>query len=305
MPAFRTDATCSVKPQSLIGEYFVDCQPGTARERLADGAAIPVTQTEGTIPIDLIQNVLRRPARERLRVLVAGLGTGLAGRSDDLQEVLRRLHPGMRETSKVLRILGDESRTIQRFIADADTVFTELAGSRRDARRFVTEGADLAETVASRRDGAARVGAPHARVPGRAAAVAGAPGRAGGRVRAAARRPPARRARPGERARPARAVRRHRAARAARAGQRRGARQPGAAGGQGRAGRAEPAGRGRSGHRQAAAPAAPEPGRPQTRDRQRPAREGRTARPRPIPATPAGAAASPASSRSATTSSGR
>ena len=152
VPAFRTDATCSVKPQSLIGEYFVDCQPGTASERLADDDAIPVTQTEGTIPIDLIQNVLRRPARERLRVLVAGLGTGLAGRSDDLQEVLRRLHPGMRETSKVLRILGDESRTIQQFIADADTVFTELDGSRRDARRFVTEGADLAETVASRRD---------------------------------------------------------------------------------------------------------------------------------------------------------
>ena len=28
VPAFRSDATCSVKPQSLIGEYFVDCQPG-------------------------------------------------------------------------------------------------------------------------------------------------------------------------------------------------------------------------------------------------------------------------------------
>ena len=58
VPAFRSDATCSVKPQSLIGEYFVDCQPGTAAKRLADGAAIPVTQTEGTIPIDLIQNCL-------------------------------------------------------------------------------------------------------------------------------------------------------------------------------------------------------------------------------------------------------
>ena len=144
VPAFRTDATCSVKPQSLIGEYFVDCQPGTAGKRLRDGAAIPVTQTEGTIPIDLIQNVLRRPYRERLRVLVAGLGTGLAGRSEDLQEVLRRLHPGLRETSKVLRILGAESQTIQRFIADANTVFTQLDGSRRDATRFVGEGADLA-----------------------------------------------------------------------------------------------------------------------------------------------------------------
>ncbi len=124
VPAFRADASCSVKPQSLIGEYFVDCQPGTSRKRLADGAAVPVTQTEGTIPLDLIQNVLRRPYRERARLLVAGLGTGLAGRAEDFQEVLRRAHPGLRETSRVLRILGDEHRTIERFIADADTVFT-------------------------------------------------------------------------------------------------------------------------------------------------------------------------------------
>ena len=34
---FREDASCEIKPQSLIGEYYVDCQPGSsetqARER--------------------------------------------------------------------------------------------------------------------------------------------------------------------------------------------------------------------------------------------------------------------------------
>src|SRR3954462_9879818 len=27
--SIRTDVTCQARPQSLIGEYFVDCQPGT------------------------------------------------------------------------------------------------------------------------------------------------------------------------------------------------------------------------------------------------------------------------------------
>jgi ABC-type transporter Mla subunit MlaD len=29
----RRDARCEIRPQSLIGEYFVDCQPGASDER--------------------------------------------------------------------------------------------------------------------------------------------------------------------------------------------------------------------------------------------------------------------------------
>ena len=36
---FRADASCEVKPQSLIGEYYVDCEPGSSPKRLAtDGS---------------------------------------------------------------------------------------------------------------------------------------------------------------------------------------------------------------------------------------------------------------------------
>src|ERR1700742_3193997 len=32
--AFRSDASCQSRPQSLIGEYFVDCQPGQSGKPL-------------------------------------------------------------------------------------------------------------------------------------------------------------------------------------------------------------------------------------------------------------------------------
>src|SRR3954470_21497963 len=32
--SLRTDAFCETRPQSLIGEYFVDCRPGSATTRL-------------------------------------------------------------------------------------------------------------------------------------------------------------------------------------------------------------------------------------------------------------------------------
>ena len=150
---FRKDATCEILPQSLIGEYYVDCQPGQARERLpTDGTGtVPVNQTSSTIPADLVGNVMRRPYRERFRLILSALGSGLAGRPEDLQEVVRRAHPGLRETSRVLRILGNQNRIIENFVADSDTVIEELEGNKRDVVRWIREAGDAAAISASRR----------------------------------------------------------------------------------------------------------------------------------------------------------
>jgi ABC-type transporter Mla subunit MlaD len=148
---FRSDTSCEIRPQSLIGEYFVDCQPGKSDERLPNNT-VPVEQTSSTIPTDLVNDIMRRPYRERFRLLITELGTGLAGRPDDLQEVLRRAHPGLRETSRVLRILGDQNEIIKSFITDSDTVVQELEKNKRDVVRWVDEAGDAAEISATRRN---------------------------------------------------------------------------------------------------------------------------------------------------------
>jgi virulence factor Mce-like protein len=148
----RKDASCEIRPQSLIGEYFVDCQPGTSGERLPDGGRLPVEQTSSTIAIDLVNDIMRRPYRERLRLIVGELGAGLAGRPDDLSAVLRRAHPALRETSETLQILGKQTKTIEKFIGDAHTVVGALENRKQDVVRFVREAGRTAEISASRRD---------------------------------------------------------------------------------------------------------------------------------------------------------
>ena len=146
----RRDAHCEIRPQSLIGEYFVDCQPGT-RSRLPDDGTLPVQRTSSTIPIDLVSNILRLPYQDRLRLIVGELGAGLAGRPGDLSAVLRRAHPALRETSETLRILGRQTGTIKRFIGDARTVIGALENRKEDVSRFVEEAGQTAEITASRR----------------------------------------------------------------------------------------------------------------------------------------------------------
>jgi ABC-type transporter Mla subunit MlaD len=112
---------------------------------------VPVEQTSSTIPIDLVNSILRRPYRDRLRLIIGELGAGLAGRPEDLSEALRRAHPGLRETSETLEILGRQTGTIEKFIADADRVIGELEARKGDVSRFVREAGRTAEISASRR----------------------------------------------------------------------------------------------------------------------------------------------------------
>ncbi len=145
---FHADVFCEVKPQSLIGEYYMDCDPGTK-----PGPAprtIPVAQTAGTIPPDLVLDILRRPARERFGLILSELGAGLSARGEDLQTTLRRAVPALRETDRVLGILDANRRTINQLTRDADRTLVGIARNRRDVARFVREAGATTEISASR-----------------------------------------------------------------------------------------------------------------------------------------------------------
>ncbi|MDX6720941.1 MAG: hypothetical protein QOJ63_3195 [Solirubrobacteraceae bacterium] len=147
---FRRDVFCEVKPQSLIGEYYMDCAPGSSPQPAPD--TIPVEQTAATIPPDLVLDVLRRPARERFGLILSELGMGVAARGEDLRTTIRRGVPALRETDRVLRILADNRRTLRQLAGDADRVLARLAGNRRDVARFVREAGDTTAAAAQRKD---------------------------------------------------------------------------------------------------------------------------------------------------------
>jgi ABC-type transporter Mla subunit MlaD len=147
----RADVFCESRPQSLIGEYFVDCNPGTEREKIREGATIPVEQTASTIPVDLINNIMREPYRERLGIILNELGSGVAGRASDLNAAIRRASPALRETDRVLLKLANQNQVLKQLVTDADTVIGDLSGNRRDVARFVTETKETAAASAERR----------------------------------------------------------------------------------------------------------------------------------------------------------
>jgi ABC-type transporter Mla subunit MlaD len=149
--SFRKDATCAIRQQSLIGEYYVDCQPGSDKQTLPSGQVIPDTRTASTIPTDLVNNVLRRPYRDRLRLIIAELGTGLAGRPQDVAKLLKQAHPGLRETDKTLKILAGQTQIIKNFISNSDVVVAQLQQKKNEVARWIRTAGRTAEISATRR----------------------------------------------------------------------------------------------------------------------------------------------------------
>ena len=149
----RTDVFCETRPQSLIGEYFLDCLPGEAEETLEPGSRIPVEQTGSTIPPDLITNIYRRPYRERFSILIGELGAALTARGEDLNETIRRANPALRETNKVLAQLAEQRAVIRELTSNARTVVGALAENRVEVGRFIREARDTSSASAQRYDG--------------------------------------------------------------------------------------------------------------------------------------------------------
>jgi phospholipid/cholesterol/gamma-HCH transport system substrate-binding protein len=147
--SFKSDAFCQSRPQSLIGEYFIDCQPGQYGKALKPGSTIPVSHTESTIPADLVQDVMRLPYRQRFTLIINELGAAVAGRSGDLQAALRRAVPALTETDNLLNLLANDSHTLQQLTADSNSVITALANNSKEVNRFIVEAGNTARDTAA------------------------------------------------------------------------------------------------------------------------------------------------------------
>lgn len=147
----RESAECTVKPQSLIGEYFVDCQPGTDGRLLDAGDTVPVEQTRSPIPPDLVLNVMREPIAERFRIIFSELGVGFAARGDDVQQTIRRALPALATTNDVLALLAEKRRTLASLSRESGQVLQTLGRRREDVGDFIVAARDAAAATVARR----------------------------------------------------------------------------------------------------------------------------------------------------------
>lgn len=148
------ETRCESSPQSLIAEYFLDCDP--AGEPLPENGLIPAGRVEMAIQPDIVANTMREPFRRRLTLLVNEFGTALAGNPEALNEAIELGAPALADFERATRILAGQARLIRRMNVDSERVSRELAAYRNQIVEFVDEAEDVARTALTRRQEVSR-----------------------------------------------------------------------------------------------------------------------------------------------------
>jgi phospholipid/cholesterol/gamma-HCH transport system substrate-binding protein len=164
---FRADASCTVRPQALIGEKFVDCLPTQPRvegtplppplqpipngQEGAGEKLLPVQNDHSPVDVDLLGDITRLPERQRLTIILNELGAGLAGRGSDLREVIRRANPALAELDRVLAILASENHVLAKLAVDSDQSLAPFAAVRNRVADFIAQSNTVAVATANHR----------------------------------------------------------------------------------------------------------------------------------------------------------
>jgi virulence factor Mce-like protein len=148
---FRADARCEVRSQSLIGERFIQCDPGTPEAgplttpEGADVPTVPTAQNTAPIDLDLLFGVFREPYRHRLAIILNELGAGLTGRGEDLNQIIRSANPALAEARRVLADLNGQRAELQQGIDQTDRVLASVAARPESVDRFIDKLAGVSE----------------------------------------------------------------------------------------------------------------------------------------------------------------
>ena len=144
-------AIARVRPVNLLGEKYVDLNPGNAAAPLRSGSIISQNVTGGPVELDDLFNMLDSGTRARLRILINESGVGLAGRGADFNTLLANLPPALDDTKKVLDEIRAQTATLKSAISSGDADLASIAAKRDDLGRLVTSAQDALRVAANKR----------------------------------------------------------------------------------------------------------------------------------------------------------
>ncbi len=163
---FRSDATCLIRPQSLIGEKFVDCRPTLPRapgspqapplkpiESGEPGAGeylLPLGSNGTSVDPDLINDIQTLPYAQRFRLIFNELGAGLAGRGEDLEVLVKRANPVLRDVDRLFGILSAQRHQLAQLASDSEAILGPLSRERSHVAGFLANSGAAAEASAER-----------------------------------------------------------------------------------------------------------------------------------------------------------
>jgi ABC-type transporter Mla subunit MlaD len=128
------DSIVRVRYRSSFGLKYLEVERGEG-EGLAEGATLPIEQSEEQVEFDDIANTFDTDTRESSRQVLEGFGNAFAARGASLNQAIEALNPLFTNLRPVSAALADPSTFLERF-------FPELADAARIVAPVSVDNAD-------------------------------------------------------------------------------------------------------------------------------------------------------------------
>jgi phospholipid/cholesterol/gamma-HCH transport system substrate-binding protein len=148
------DATVRVRTKTLVGENYLELDPGTrAAPLIPDGGVLPEDRAQESVQFDQILSILDAPTRGQLRVALHQLGAGMAGRGGGVNNLFEASSAVVTEGSPVAAVLGAQHQQVAGLIGNLATTIQALATRTTDLRLLVTSARQTAQATAAEQAG--------------------------------------------------------------------------------------------------------------------------------------------------------
>ncbi len=117
------DSTVTVRLRSVLGSKYVDLVKGSSSRSFADGATMPISQTNVPVQLDQVFDMFNPPTRTAVQGNLVGFGDTFAARGGDLSSTIQSLPALLGYLTPVASYLSDPSTGLVRFLDSLGFVY--------------------------------------------------------------------------------------------------------------------------------------------------------------------------------------
>lgn len=145
----RQGTKASVRPTGVIGDMLLDLTPVQGGTAIPSGGSIPLQDTQVSVTLDQVTNVLNSTARAELRTLIRQGAKGLKGEGPGVNHVLAKLPQISSDLAATTGSLDQQTQQLSDLDQEFSRVAAMISGEHSSLAGDISNGASILGTLAS------------------------------------------------------------------------------------------------------------------------------------------------------------
>lgn len=143
-----SDARAAVWDQSALAKKFVELDRGHPQSGSLGGRTIDAAHSLGATDLDDVLNVFDPQTRDKLSTALRQLGSGVAGQSQNLHDILEKAPALLTDSGKISNALTSPQADLPRLLSSVTGFAGAFSGTHKELANLVAESANTFDAVA-------------------------------------------------------------------------------------------------------------------------------------------------------------